>query len=212
MSLNHKPLDSINAADLQALKDNQMPEGKTIEYKEILPGKTDSDRKEFLADVSSFANAAGGNLIFGVRAKSGLPVEVCGLQTTDADAEVLRLESMIRDSVQPRIPGVSVEAVPLKKQQGDKTRYTKTKESTHLTGKWNVYCAKFKREAVHLATTGGKGGMYRRLIVEIGWLTREPSRITSVTSISVIHRSDTTGIDRSEMASDGLHGCAPGQH
>jgi hypothetical protein len=37
MSLSNKPIESINAIDFQALIDNQVPEGKVIEYKEALP-------------------------------------------------------------------------------------------------------------------------------------------------------------------------------
>ena len=57
----NKPLEAIEENDLQALVDNQVAERKTIEYKESLPGNADGDKKEFLADVSSFANASGGD-------------------------------------------------------------------------------------------------------------------------------------------------------
>ena len=60
MALTHKPLDQITADDLQALIDAQAPEKRTLDYKATLPGNADADKKEFLADVSSFANAAGG--------------------------------------------------------------------------------------------------------------------------------------------------------
>jgi hypothetical protein len=53
-----KALDDLAEGDLQALM-NAEPEGKLIEYKEQLALGKDSERKEFLADVSSFANAAG---------------------------------------------------------------------------------------------------------------------------------------------------------
>ncbi len=99
--------------DLQALVDNQVPESKTIDYKESLPSNSDSDKKEFLADVSSFANAAGGYLIYGMRENSGIASEVCGLESIDADAEIRRLENIIRDGIKPRIPGVSLWAIHL---------------------------------------------------------------------------------------------------
>jgi len=108
-----KPLESITETDLEGLLDNGVAEGKTIEYKRSLPGNTHDDKKEFLADVSSFANAVGGYLVFGIREESGVPVEICGLQDIDSDAEVLRLENMIRDNIEPRIPGVSMRPVPL---------------------------------------------------------------------------------------------------
>jgi len=112
MSLN-KPLESIQESDLQALLDNQVQEGKSLEYKQILPAASDSDRKEFLADVSSFANAAGGHHIFGIAESSGVPTELCGLDASDPDAEIRRLESMIQDGIAPRIPGISTRAIAL---------------------------------------------------------------------------------------------------
>ncbi|MBC8273364.1 MAG: ATP-binding protein [Chloroflexi bacterium] len=113
MSLSDKQLESIEENDLQTLVDNRVRERKTIEYKKSLPGHSDRDKQEFLADVSSFANAAGGHLIFGIREEGGEPVELCGLQIADPDAEILRLENLIRDSIEPRIPGVYMWPVPL---------------------------------------------------------------------------------------------------
>lgn len=116
MSLDGKPLESINEGDLQELVDNKVLEVKTLEYKLSLPEEQRKKRREFLFDVSSFANASGGHLIYGVRQdnETGEPVEVCGLDTINADAEILRLENMIRDGVKPRIPGIQIHPVPLK--------------------------------------------------------------------------------------------------
>ncbi len=50
-------IDQITEDDLHALIENSISEGKTIEYKQELPNNSDSAKKEFLADVSSFANA-----------------------------------------------------------------------------------------------------------------------------------------------------------
>src|SRR5690349_19490770 len=97
MSISQIPLDAISAYHLQELVDNKFAECKTIEYKQTLPGNRDSDRVEFLADVSSFANAGGGDLIYGIVEHTGIPSDVCGLSISDTDRECLRLESMIRD-------------------------------------------------------------------------------------------------------------------
>jgi len=81
----------------------------------VLPGKSDADTKEFLADASSFANSAGGCLIYGIKAANGQPVELCGLpENTTGDAEILRLESSIRTGIAPRMPGVHARTVPLR--------------------------------------------------------------------------------------------------
>ena len=99
----NKPLESIQESDLQALVENQVTERKTTEYKEALPGNADGDKKEFLADVSSFANASGGDLIYGIKEQSGVPIELSGLELSNVDAEILRLESCIQTGIAPRL-------------------------------------------------------------------------------------------------------------
>jgi predicted HTH transcriptional regulator len=83
MSFFNKPLELLEESDLQTLLDNQVSEGKTIDDKEALHGHSDSDRKEFLYDISSFANASGGHLIFGIKEDGGVPTNICGLNITD---------------------------------------------------------------------------------------------------------------------------------
>ncbi|MFC1931249.1 helix-turn-helix domain-containing protein [Chloroflexota bacterium] len=101
--------------DLQALVDNSVLECKTIEYKQALPSNSDSGKKEFLADVSSFANTSGGDLIFGIIAdkKTGTPKSLEGLSIENIDQEILRLENMIRGGIEPRIPSVTTEPIKL---------------------------------------------------------------------------------------------------
>jgi hypothetical protein len=113
MSIGGMQLESIEEKDLQALRENKVVEGKTIEYKLCLPSAREASKKEFLADVSSFANAVGGDLVFGIKAKAGVPEEICGMEVSDADAENRRLEDIIRYGVEPRIPGIAIRAVRL---------------------------------------------------------------------------------------------------
>lgn len=109
-----KNIDQITEEDLQALIDNSVFEAKTIEYKRALPPNLDKERMEFLADVSSFANAGGGDLIYGITAENGIPKSLDGLIINDIDGEILRLENMIRTGIEPRIPAVRTQPVPLK--------------------------------------------------------------------------------------------------
>jgi hypothetical protein len=108
-----KSFDEINEVDLRELIDNQVSERKTMEYKEILPDNKYDSKKEFLADVSSFANTAGGHLLYGIREENGLPVAIPGIANSDFDSEILRLENLLRDGIQPRIPGISIRAINL---------------------------------------------------------------------------------------------------
>lgn len=109
-----KPLASLTERDLQDLISNGVSERRTIEYKRSLPESTDEAKKEFLADVSSFANAVGGSLIYGMEEANGLPIAVNGLKILNADDEKLRLENIIRDGIAPRIIGVELsEPIPI---------------------------------------------------------------------------------------------------
>ncbi len=110
-----KSVDQITEEDLQALVDNSVVERKTLEYKQALPSNSDSDKKEFLADVSSFANASGGDLIYGITSdkKTGTPKSVDGLSIENADQEILRLENMIRDGIGPRIASITTKSISL---------------------------------------------------------------------------------------------------
>jgi hypothetical protein len=112
MSL-EKPIEQVVEADLRTLIENQVSERKTADYKQALPGKSNGERKEFLADVSSFANASGGHLVYGMKEEGGLPVELCGLDVDDPDSAVNGLDSSIRDGIKPRIHGVVVWPVRL---------------------------------------------------------------------------------------------------
>lgn len=97
------PIDAITEDVLHTLITNGVAEGRTIDYKRELPGGTDGDKKEFLADVSSFANTSGGDLVFGVDEDKGVPFAIPGFQSVDPDLEVRRLESIIGSGLEPRI-------------------------------------------------------------------------------------------------------------
>ncbi len=103
--------DQYVYADVHALLTGQVPEGRALDYKRDLPGSADADRKEFLADVSSFANAGGGDLILGVDEVAGVPTEIKGVATEDADALIRQLDDIIRGGIQPRLR-VQIRAIP----------------------------------------------------------------------------------------------------
>ena len=112
------PLSQVDATRLEMLQADGVREGRQLEYKEVLPGETPEDKREFLADVSSFANAAGGDLIFGVRERrdadkvpTGEIEAIVGVDLLNLDAERLRLENLIRDGIAPRMPPVAFHAI-----------------------------------------------------------------------------------------------------
>ena len=106
-----KDLDQITEADLQELIDNKVPEGKKIEYEKELFGGRDKDKREFLADITSFSNASGGYLIYGMDEDKGIASELIGLDIDDPDIEINRMENMIKLGVEPRIPNIHIKFV-----------------------------------------------------------------------------------------------------
>jgi hypothetical protein len=104
MSLLYKPLESIAAADVQALIDNKVGESLYIEYKtEVFDKRDDKKRVQFLGSVSAFANAAGGDILIGVKADNGIPVELLGLDPSEVDSEILRIRQIVGASVDPHL-------------------------------------------------------------------------------------------------------------
>ena len=108
-----KRLDSIEKGDIERLVVNGVPEGRALEYKEKLPGGSDGDRKEFLADVSSLANTVGGDIVYGVSEQrdadgkpTGVPARADGMAPANPEADKLRLDSIARDGIAPRITGL----------------------------------------------------------------------------------------------------------
>lgn len=61
-----KPLKALGKADIDNLVLAKTPERQTLDYKVQLPGGSEEDKREFLGDVTSFANMAGGDLLFGI--------------------------------------------------------------------------------------------------------------------------------------------------
>jgi hypothetical protein len=108
-------IDDITEKDLQDLVDNSVLERKTLEYKATLPGTSHADKREFLADASSFANSVGGDIVFGIACDNttGIPKTLEGLSGESWDEVILRLESSIRDGVKPRIAGIAMKAIAL---------------------------------------------------------------------------------------------------
>lgn len=101
---------------MNGLIENQVIEKKHLEYKRKLPSNKDSDKKEFLADIVSFANTSGGDIIYGITQdnETGYPSELLGIDLPNKDQEILRLESIIRDGIEPRIiPQVATQSVML---------------------------------------------------------------------------------------------------
>lgn len=114
-----KKFDAIGKEDLELLLAEERTEDRTLDYKADLPDFSDKKKKrKFLALVSSFANTVGGDIIYGISEKrengnnTGVPGEITGISTESPDQTILKLENIIRPSLQPAIvPSVQIKAI-----------------------------------------------------------------------------------------------------
>lgn len=107
MGLDKSPND-VTKEDLQELVDTGRSEDRTVEYK----ARIDSDKKEFLADLTSFSNTEGGFLLLGVEENSrGEPTNLCGVNYDDIDKCKQDISNLIRDCVEPQLPNIDIQPV-----------------------------------------------------------------------------------------------------
>jgi len=113
MAITRPDLDAITESDVAELIVSGASEGLHLDFKEVSYGTSDIDKRELLKDVCAFANTNGGHIVIGVRESGGIASELLGIRVNDVDAEVLRIDQIIRSGVEPRIPGCGVRAVAL---------------------------------------------------------------------------------------------------
>jgi len=112
MPLSNLNFEAISEPDLVGQISAGVPEGILIDYKREQYGRSDADVKEFLKDISSFANTSGGHLIIGIDETGGVPTKIIALND-DPDQDLQRLESLARDGIEPRISGLRMRAIPI---------------------------------------------------------------------------------------------------
>lgn len=112
MSIEKANFDSIEERDIQELVDAQVPEGLRLDFKLTNYGKSDSDKRELLKDVSALANSHGGHLVIGVEETEGVAAKIVGVDI-DADAEILRMDQILRNAIEPPIPGIRIRSISL---------------------------------------------------------------------------------------------------
>ena len=105
-------LSDITEAILLRLKDEQVSESHTIDYKRESPKGTG-----LVEEACSFANAAGGDLFIGVADKGGIPVDFPGIEAADLEQETLRFDQMIANGMEPQLRGHVVQPVQLSNQR-----------------------------------------------------------------------------------------------
>lgn len=107
------PLDHVTEDHLQALIDDKVPESRNLEFKQAGVGGSDNEKREFLKDATALANTAGGTLIYGMAESEGIALSLKALSVKSIDDEILRLQNILLNSVEPILHNVGMKGVPL---------------------------------------------------------------------------------------------------
>lgn len=103
-------LSAITADHIRALVDEDVRERGDLDFKEKLPDRSDGAREDFIADICAFANAKGGDIVYGIQDKrdeNGKPMgaagAIVGLARVNPDREMASLLQVIDQNTQPKI-------------------------------------------------------------------------------------------------------------
>ena len=110
-------------ADVLSLITNGVKESLELDYKQCASlQRTDGKKKEISKDVSAFANAAGGTIVYGMIEDGQLPIGIdIGYDPSDISKEWL--DNVISSTISPRLEQVHINQVELYNTHPDKVIY-----------------------------------------------------------------------------------------
>jgi hypothetical protein len=104
--------DSLdNLSDIQGLIDSGTRESEVLEYKTASQVFSNSDKNEIAKDVSTFANALGGSIVYGVatdKKDKSLPAAIEPIEVTNIET----IDRVINSTVYPPISGLKKKLIP----------------------------------------------------------------------------------------------------
>lgn len=105
-------LNDITQENLDDLVANQIQEGTYLDFKREIPLNWDArSKQDFLSDVSSFANAFGGDIIYGIDEVDSFASQIVPMALSSVDAEIRRMQDFLVHNIEPRIFGVDIRSI-----------------------------------------------------------------------------------------------------
>ena len=89
------------------------PESQTLDFKRELPGPSSRFTHEFLKDVCAFANADGGDLVYGIAERNGVADAITPITNSGPDEVSRRLTQMLDAGIEPRLSGIAMHPVTI---------------------------------------------------------------------------------------------------
>lgn len=169
------------------LINSEVPESLTLEYKQQLPIDSGDSKREFLYDIAAMANAAGGDMIFGITDRrsednqsTGVAERLAGMKLPNVQAEITRLSNLIRDSIAPRLSAIAMQEIACPDGDVLVVRIPKSWNKPHMVtiGSVNKF---YGRNAA---------GKYLMSVDEIGRVFFEQGELTDTISRWRLHRAE----------------------
>jgi hypothetical protein len=101
------PVGQITVQMLRSLIDLEIAEGQAIEFKRVINIADHSAKKKLSAEAASFANASGGDIVFGMDEQAGKASGLVALPNFDADKIELQVRQIFNSHIDPPLPGLS---------------------------------------------------------------------------------------------------------
>jgi hypothetical protein len=116
-------LDEITVEQIQQLIQAGTPEKQEIEFKRQLDPSNPGHKEKFLAEVTSFANTSGGDLLIGVPEAEDIETEedakLWWITDYSRDDYKLDWENIIRTNTQPRLRTHEIRTLPNSEEDGE---------------------------------------------------------------------------------------------
>lgn len=115
-----KRVDNLSFEDIERLVINKVKETKTLDYKRDFSLAKDSDKKEFVNDITAFYNTDGGCIIYGIEERkdaknqnTGIPENICGITIDNEDKLIQCIEDTIRSNTDPSIANLLIKILKI---------------------------------------------------------------------------------------------------
>ncbi len=109
-----KPIDKITFDDVKNLVDSGQIEAETLEFKAEFPKADEGGKSDIAKDLTAFANAQGGDIIYGVKENrsgegdKGKGYEICGVEKNQIDGFLQRLGHIAKDRCSPPLKSYEI--------------------------------------------------------------------------------------------------------
>lgn len=112
------PIENLTESDIQQLVDSHALESQHLDFKAKLPCLIDTRSKgDFCEDIAAFANATGGDLVYGISDKANDTTgakssdQILGVEVENADELIRKITDIVRNGVEPRGQDVRVRVI-----------------------------------------------------------------------------------------------------